>query len=60
MKYEKCIVSVLYFVVCFMKTIVKYPRNVKYEKCIAGLTIQAISDCGLVSTEIASVEKLDW
>ncbi len=32
-KYEKCIVSDSYFVVCFAK----YPRNAKYEKCIVGL-----------------------
>ncbi len=38
MKYEKCIVSVMYFVVCFAKTFAKYSRNAKYEKCIASLT----------------------
>ncbi len=37
MKFEKCIVSVSYFVVCFAKTLAKYARNAKYEKCIAGL-----------------------
>ncbi len=31
MKYEKCIVSVSYFVVCFAKTLAKC------EKCIAGV-----------------------
>ncbi len=41
MKYEKCIVSVLYFVVCFVKTLVKYPRNVKYDKCIVDLRAKA-------------------
>ncbi len=32
MKYNKCIVGVMYFVVCIAKTIAKY------EKCIASLT----------------------
>ncbi len=36
-KCEKCIVSVSYFVVCFVKTFAKYPQNGKYKKCIAGL-----------------------
>ncbi len=27
MKYEKCLVSVLYFMVCFAKTLAKYPRR---------------------------------
>ncbi len=40
MKYKKCIVSVLYFVVYFAKTF--YPRNVKYNKCITGLKILAL------------------
>ncbi len=31
MKYEKCIVNVSYFVVCFTKTFAKYLRNAKYE-----------------------------
>ncbi len=35
MKYEKYIVSVSYFVVCFSKTFVKYLGNVKYKKCMA-------------------------
>ncbi len=39
MKYEKYIVSVSYFVVCFTKTFAKYPQNAKYEKCIAGRRI---------------------
>ncbi len=39
MKYEKCTASVLYFVVCFVKTFAKYPEKVKYGKCIAGLMI---------------------
>ncbi len=30
-KYEKCIVSVPYFVVCFAKTFTKYLQNAKYE-----------------------------
>ncbi len=38
MKYEKYIVNVSYFMVCFVKIMVKYPQNVKYENCIAGLT----------------------
>ncbi len=33
MKYEKCIVDVSYFVVCFAETLVKYPQNAKYDKC---------------------------
>ncbi len=37
LKWEKCITSVLHFVVCFAKTSRIYPRNAKYEKCIAGL-----------------------
>ncbi len=37
MKYEKCLVSVSYFVVCFAKTHAKYPWHVKYEKCKVGL-----------------------
>ncbi len=37
MKCEKCIVSVSYSVVCFVKTFTKYTRNAKYEKCIASL-----------------------
>ncbi len=32
-KYEKCILSISYFVVCFAKTFTKYLRNVKYRKC---------------------------
>ncbi len=47
MKYRKYIVNVSYFVVCFVKIFRKYPRNVKYEKCIAGLTS---ADCGKVTT----------
>ncbi len=35
MKYEKCVVSVSYFMVCFAKTF----ANAKYKKCIAGLAI---------------------
>ncbi len=38
LKCEKCIVSGSHFEVCFVKTFAKYPQNVKYEKCIAGLT----------------------
>ncbi len=37
MKCEKCIVSVSYFIVCFVKTFAKYLRNANYEKCIADL-----------------------
>ncbi len=37
MKCEKYIGSVSYFVVWFTKTFVKYPRNAKYEKCIAAI-----------------------
>ncbi len=37
MKYEKCIVSVSYFVMCF----VEYPWNAKFKKCIAGLIINS-------------------
>ncbi len=36
LKCEKCIVSVSHFAVCFAKTLAKYLRNAKYEKCIAG------------------------
>ncbi len=36
--YEKCTVGVSYFMVCFAKTLAKYLRNAKYDKCIAGLT----------------------
>ncbi len=36
-----CVVGVLYFdfVVCFTKTLSKYPQNVKYDKCIASLEV---------------------
>ncbi len=37
MKYEKRMVSVSYFIVCFTKTFVKQPRIVNYKKCIASL-----------------------
>ncbi len=37
MKYEKCIASVSYFVVCFAKTLAKYPPNVEYNKSIDSL-----------------------
>ncbi len=37
MKCEKCVVSVLYFIVCFAKIFAKYQQNAKYEKCIAAL-----------------------
>ncbi len=39
MKYEKCIVGVSYFVVCFVKTLAKYLQNAKYNKCVADLSI---------------------
>ncbi len=39
MIYEKCLVSVLYLVVCIAKTLAKYLQNAKYETCIAGLVI---------------------
>ncbi len=37
MKYEKCILSVLYFLVCFAKTVTKYTQNAKYDQSIAGV-----------------------
>ncbi len=43
-KYEKCMASVSYFVVCFAKTVAKYPQNEKYEKYIAGLRGNSSSD----------------
>ncbi len=52
MKYEKCIVSVLYFVTCFAKTFVKYLRNVKYEKCLAGFRIKCVCATSLVYSAI--------
>ncbi len=35
MKYENNMVSVSYYMVCFAKTLVKYPQNAKYKKCTA-------------------------
>ncbi len=35
MKYEKCIVDISYFEMCFAKTLAKYPRNAKYTKMAA-------------------------
>ncbi len=37
-KYEKHIASFSYVVMCFAKTLVKYPRNTKYNKSLVGLT----------------------
>ncbi len=37
MKYEKCMASVLYFVVYFAKILPKYPQNAKCDKSIPGL-----------------------
>ncbi len=53
-KYEKCIVSVSYFVVCFAKTFVKYPQNAKYETCIAGPAVhlkRLIKSVGSITPE---------
>ncbi len=41
MKCKKCMVSVLYFMMCFAKIFAKCRRNTKYEKCIAGLSENA-------------------
>ncbi len=35
--WKECILNVSYFVVCFVKTFAKYPRNMKCKKCIASL-----------------------
>ncbi len=35
MKCEKCMVSVSYFLECIAKTLAKYSRNAKHDKCIA-------------------------
>ncbi len=40
MKYEKCIASVLYFVVCFAKTFKKYSWNAKYESTQPALRVR--------------------
>ncbi len=37
MKYEKCVVGVSNFMMCFTKSFAKYPQNVKYDECIASL-----------------------
>ncbi len=48
MKYEKCIASVSYFVVCFAK----YLRNAKYEKRVAGLMGKMQISEAYISTSI--------
>ncbi len=55
MKYEKCVMSVSYFVVCFAKTFVKYPQNVKYEKCTASVTV---SSRVMKTNEVLQVTKM--
>ncbi len=42
MKYEKCIASVWYFVVCFAKTLAKHQRNTKYDKYMASHEVSMI------------------
>ncbi len=55
MKYEKCIVGDLYFVVCFAKTFAKYLQSAKYDKCIASLTGNVVQKKKRLYTYFVSV-----
>ncbi len=49
---------VSHFVVCFVKTFAKYPRNAKYEKCIASLRVsQFYPPSGFAVIELVETNK---